>query len=187
MDLWLFESPLDTVWRSWYLVMTSCRHSKGLFLPTEECLMRPRNKISKSCLWHKGSGSFSSTFCYFFPSLYLLLSLLCFSGAYPLCSPAVRLVLLQAWDCSAHSGLYSHSSCRKTLVLLLTPSQKPHPDDTKRQRLLLPWFVGGCQPHKQHIPWWGITTAPGECAQLPLSAPRTHHDSLPPPSRPTIS
>lgn len=43
-----------------------------------------------------------------------------------------------------------HTHPTQTLLLLLT-SQKPHAGAMKRQRLLLPWFVGGCWPHKHPV------------------------------------
>lgn len=133
---WICDSlnpPLtqSTVWRAWHFVTTTCRHSKGLFLPAEECLMRPRNRICESCLWDKGNYSFfSSTIC----------CLCCLSVVHAI-QWAVLLVRMafcsRTGQCIVGSRCSRciHTHLRKDPCLLLTHSQKPHADDTKGQRL----------------------------------------------------
>lgn len=119
--------------------------------------MRPRNKISRSCL---ETTLLFSVFAAFQWCLSIV-QLCCERG------PSAGVGLLTVGSGCAHSSQKDPSS-----------PPPPHPDGMERHRLLLPWFVGGCWPHKQlqgnvhTFLWW---------------APRTHSEPLLPHSRPNTS
>lgn len=150
----------STEWRVCHFVTTSCRYSNEVFLPAEGCLTRPRNRISK----RQGKLLLFLYLLLFFCPFYLLLSLLPSSGACPLCSCAVRMVL-QEWDCSAHSGLLVCSHTEGPFSSSSHPA-KSHTQMTRRGRGCLwhdLWVAADPTNSTSHE-----APAPGKHAHLPL-------------------
>lgn len=182
---WICDSlnPLltkNTVWRAWDFVTTSYRFSKEFFLPAEERLMRPRNRVRAA---FETRGIAPLPFATFFP-LYLLL-FCCLSVVRVHCA-----VLLSGWS-FCRTGTAQHtlgSRCVHT-----HPTQRPFSSHAVKSHTQMTWRGRGCFCHDL----WGLLTLQtahlmrhqlqGNSDTFLWWAPRTHHDLLPPCSRPTTS
>lgn len=157
--------------------MTSCRHSKGLFLPAEEGLMRLRNRICKSCLWDKRNYSFfSSTFCCFF-FLTSTFCYLCCLSVVPAIRWAVRLVRM-AFHRSGTALHMVGSRCSRCIHTHSTERPFSSSWHLVKSHTQMTWRSKGCfchdlcvaadPPPPQHIERHYHCSSEA-CAHLPLS------------------